>query len=178
MRKPPPATVQPITAAKLREILKSKHVMGRYSYHVPLSHELSVLAAVLTGWQSCNLEPDREWASYPCTREFTHQDQEVASSSRVPFWLRIKFDVDRRAIGHPDYERGWRDAAHDIAARLRPAMERANPGRRFGKGGPIARFIAEVVPLIFPGKMPLSADVRQHLVQPYQRKRRKRRARR
>jgi hypothetical protein len=154
MRAPPDAgTVQPITADKLRKIIEGLQC------HVPSDDKLSVAAAMLTGMQSCNLDPCQEWGDYRV------EERGRARIETVPSWLRLTFDADKRAIGHPrKKKKGWRDFASDIADLFRGMMEEANPGQGFGdRDGPLADFVAAVIPLIFPNEEPSGSAVGQCL---------------
>jgi hypothetical protein len=177
--KAPPPHVAPITADRLRGIIAKLK-----GYDPPPDHELDMLAAVLTGWQSCSLPDDCGQG-----REFlTHVEDGQGGPARVdkvPPWLRLTFDADKRLIGHPrpgmkhkwpighprhgekDWrEKGWRDLARDIGPRLRQMMIAANRGsrQRFGyRDGPVAGFIAEVIPLVFPGQESTVDAVGQYL---------------
>jgi hypothetical protein len=171
MKAPPNAgTVQPITADQLRKIIEglqcSSQVRGRrrpaprrWRCHVPSDDKLSVAAATLTGMRSCNLDPCQEWGNHRV---------EVRGRARietVPPWLPLAFDATARAIGHPrKKKKGWRDFAPDIAALFRGMMEEANPGRPFrDRDGPLADFVATVIPLIFPNEKPSASAVGQYL---------------
>jgi hypothetical protein len=176
--KAPPPHVDPITADKLREIIaKLKRC------HPPPDHELGMLAAVLTGWQSCNLPDDCGQG-----REFFTRVEDVEGGparDKVPPWLRLTFDADKRLIGHPRpgmkhkwlvghprhgeknwRKNGWHDLALDIAPRFREMMQKEgrNPGRLFrDRGGPVERFVAAVIPLVFPDQHLSAAVVGQYL---------------
>jgi hypothetical protein len=73
-----------------------------------------------------------------------------------------------------DYVKDWRDIAFDIVAAFRKAMAKANPGREYGNGGKIViDFVYAVSPLILPPRPWSRSAVKQWLVQPYTRKRRR-----
>lgn len=158
----PSDDLQPITAEQLRKIIEGLESRCK----VPPVDELAVLAAALTGLQYCNLPPDQEW-----DRDFPTRVTDVTSRRdtvrKTSPRLRPTFDIDERTrddgttIGHPRHdEKDWRDLAPDIAARFR----RVYPGQEFGdRGGPVARFAAAVIPLIFPGQNPDADTVGQYL---------------
>jgi hypothetical protein len=137
--KAPPGHVEPITAGQLRKIIKG------LGYCPPSDSELAVLAATLTGWQSCNDAP--EWGCHVRVENVKDKGG-PARVDKVPPWLRLTFDADKRALGHPrpgmkdkwpiDHprygEKDWRkkdchDLVLDIAPRFRGMMQKANPGR-------------------------------------------------
>jgi hypothetical protein len=134
-----------------------------------------VLAAVLTGMQSCN-DPD-DWGQggeFEVCVEATTKGSPAyiegikgspARSDKRGLRPRLTFDTDKRAIGHRRRdERDWRDFDSDIAAEFRKAMETTNRDEPFGdRGGPVERFVAAVVPLIFPDQHPSADAVGQHL---------------
>jgi hypothetical protein len=171
----PPGHVEPITADRLHKIIKC------LGYCPPSDAKLVVLAAVLTGMQSCNLPDD--WG-----RDFFTRVEDVkggpARVDKVPPWLRLTFDADKRALGHPrpgmkhkwpighprhgekDWrKKDWRDLARNIGPRVRQMMIAANPGRqRFGyRDGPVTGFIVEVIPLVFPDQESTVDAVGQYL---------------
>jgi hypothetical protein len=145
--KAPPEHVEPITAGQLRKIIKG---LGK-RYSPPPDPELAVLAAVLTGWQSCNDDP--EWGD-PAFVVSVYDERGRARIDKTPPWLRLGFDADKRALGHlRRRKRDRRDLARDIGPRFQQMMQGANPGLPFGsRDGPVARFIAAVIPLVFPGQ--------------------------
>lgn len=156
-----PASVQPITVEQLRGIVE-----GLGKYKVPPDDALAVLAAVLTGWQSCN--DAVKW-------DYRVVEHGRARIENLPPGLRLTFDADARAIGHPRprrgnrgqtriREKGWHDLAPDVAARFREMMTKANPGQGFGdRGGPVAHFVAAVIPLVFADQMPDANTIGQFL---------------
>ena len=170
--KAPLPHVETITADQLRGIIEG------LGCHAPPAPELAALAATLTGWQACN--DAEEWGCYVRVEDVKGGPARV---DKVPPWLRLTFDADKRLLGHPrpgkkhkwpiDHprhgEKDWRkkdchDLVLDIAPRFRGMMQKANPGRPFrDKGGPIARFIAAVIPLVFPDQRLSAAAVGQYL---------------
>jgi hypothetical protein len=75
---------------------------------------------------------------------------------------------------HPrDYVKDWRDITDDIVAALQKAMVKANPEREYSRGSNfVIDFVFAVSPLILSRPWSRSV-VKQWLVQPYPRKRRK-----
>jgi len=74
------------------------------------------------------------------------------------------FELDMDAVVlMPEYE-SWHDIAVAVASSFRLAMAEKNPHDRFGfsNDGPVARFVAEVVPMI-TGETPRVETVAQHL---------------
>jgi hypothetical protein len=151
-----PPHVAPITADQLRRIIEG---LGD-RYRVPSSDALNVLAAVLTGMQSCN-DPD-DWGrggEFEVRVEATtkgspaHIEGIKGSPARLDkrgLLPRLTFDADKRTIGHPRRRR--RGLLPDIAAEFRKAMKPTNPNAPLGdRDGPVADFVAAVIPLIFQG---------------------------
>jgi hypothetical protein len=147
--KAPPNPVRPIRAYRLRRIING---LGP-RYQLPSSGALRVLAAALTGMQSCNdpvqWDPDFEVRSFD---EYGHEHLRLRT--RKPVWLRLK-----SATGSPKRrQKSLGNLLPDIAAEFRKAMKPTNPNEPFGdRDGPVADFVAAVIPLIFPGQE-LSAD--------------------
>lgn len=158
--KAPPPHVAPITTGQLRKIIAG---LGK-RYCPPSANELAVLAAVLTGMQSCNLIDDLGQGP----EFFTRVEDVKGGPARIhkePPWLQLTFDADKRAIGHPRRrKKTWRDLAPDIAAEFRKAMRPTNLHEPFrDRDGPVAAFVAAVVPLIFPDQRPSAGAVGQCL---------------
>lgn len=174
--KAPPDTVRPIAVEQVREIIEG------LKYPLPTSDKLSEMAALLTGMQSCNRDPVVELASEPEVRVkgvVVGRDRVTRLTgketvTRVPVHLRFAFARGDMKHWGKRRQRGWRDFAPDIAARFRQAMKGVGPDLPLGdRDGPVASFVAAVVPLAFPGQRPSAGAVGQLLA-----RRRKARARR
>jgi hypothetical protein len=146
MRAPPnTAAAASVTAYQLLEIIRGLKLRP------PPDKELAVLVAMLAGMRYCN-EP---------TEMLDEHGRFLRHAQRPPH-LRPLFDAEARAIGHPRPRRGtarlthrrpkkWQDFAPEIAARFRAMY----PDQEFGdREGPLAGFVAAVVPSIFPKQKP------------------------
>jgi hypothetical protein len=166
-----------IKAGQLRKIIEG--LKGR-PHNSPPDHELSVLAAVLTGIQSCNLPDDwgrgGDFYAHVDAIEGIKGTPARFGDKGPPPQPRLTFDAGKRLIGHPRRkQRKWSDFEPDIAARFQQMMKAANPGQEFrDRDGPVADFVAAVAPLVFPGQKTTAGAVGQRLA----RRRRKTRARR
>jgi hypothetical protein len=159
-----PATVQ------LRKIIEG--VGGRCKVVVS-DDELAVFAAALAGWRDGNVPP-RGWWENP--GEFSVCADGVRHS--VPVHLQHAVERGQVKPAGPigrlkRRKRKWHDLAPDIAAWFR----RMSPGQEFGdRDGPVARFVAAVIPLAFPDQNPDVGTVGQYLARHQQKQ--KTRARR
>jgi hypothetical protein len=143
--KAPPDAVRPITAEKLREIIRG--LGSRYTMPPPDS-ELVAVASELTKMQRCN-DPPAGWWENP--KDFSIQVKGGAVRVQTPVWLQGAF---ARGQAEPPWTRrkkNWGDLAPDIAAHFRQLY----PGRKFGdRDGTVALFVAEVIRLVLPNQKP------------------------
>jgi hypothetical protein len=135
-------------------------IIGDLGLRPPPDKEFAMLVAWLRGVQFCN-EPD-VWDVH--TKTFDEHGR-LLRRSQTPAWLRLTFDVEARAIGHPRPRRGnarlthrrpkkWRDFAGETAERFRAMY----PEREFGeRDGVLASFVYAAMRLTFPGRGPRSA---------------------
>jgi hypothetical protein len=161
--KAPPDATQPITADRLRKI------MVDLGFLVPPSGELGEMAAAFAVMQLFNRDPRVELASEPgvSVKSVVTSRDRVArltgkeTITKVPIHLRPAF-----ARGDMKHwrQKNWRDFAPDIAARFRQAMKKMDPNLPLGdRDGPVASFVAAVIPLIFPDQRPSASAVGQFL---------------
>jgi hypothetical protein len=136
--KAPPAHAKSITAEQLLEIIEGLGLPP------PQDNELAAQAVEFTKMQRCNDPPSRWWEN---PGDFTLRVNDGPARPQTPVHLQAAY-VRGQAI--PPWKRrkkDWRDLAPDIAAGFR----RLYPGETFGdRDGPLARFVAGVIPLIFP----------------------------
>src|SRR5205823_6443050 len=116
-----------------------------------------MLATEFTKMQRCN-DPPPGWWEDP--GDFTIRVNDGRARSQTPVHLQGAY---ARGQARPPRERrkkDWRDLAPDIAAGYR----RLYPDETFrDRDGPLARFVAEVIRLIFPGQRPSVSAVGQYL---------------
>jgi hypothetical protein len=176
-----------ITVDELREIIAP--LLDPHQDKMPKEPELSVLAATLTGGQYCNLPPEEEFKALGFPMRLT----DVLGNEYVikaPLWpdhppvdwvyqKPVDWEDRKRSdgnthFGHPrPYRKDWRDITDDIVAALQKAMGKANPERKYSRGSNfVIDFVFAVSPRILSRPWSRSV-VKQWLVQPYPRKRRK-----
>jgi hypothetical protein len=114
-------------------------------------------AVEFTKMQRCN-DPPSPWWENP--GDFTLRVNEGPARSQTPVHLRAAYAHGRALPPWERRKKDWRDLAPDIAAGFR----RLYPDETFrDRDGPLARFVAEVIPLIFPDQRPSASAVGQFL---------------
>jgi hypothetical protein len=160
-----------ITPAEVSDWLtKSLGARDRF----PGEPELAALAAELTGYQYCNILPEREFKDFPIRVTDVLGN---AYDIKAPLWPGDPpFDWGKRAFGHPrHFKKTWHDLVPDLAAAFRKALRLANPGRRFGHYA-IASFLEQAIFRI-TGETPSAATIGRELAGPRPRKRPRKRLR-
>jgi hypothetical protein len=152
--KGPPEHVEQITADRLREVIVGLKCPA------PSKNELSEMAAAYAAMQLFDRDPKVELASEPGVSARNIVTGKVRVTN-VPVHLRHV--VARGATKHWK-QKNWSDRAPDIAAPFRRAMKGVDPNLPLrDRDGPVARFVAAVIPLIFPGQHPSVSAVGQVL---------------
>jgi hypothetical protein len=167
-----------ITVDELREIIAP--LLDPQQDKMPEEPELSVLAATLTGMQYYNLPPEEEFKAlgFPMRLTDVLGNEYVIKAplwpDRPPVDWEDRKRPDGTGFGHPrPYRKDWRDITDDIVAALQKAMVKANPKRKYSRGSNfVIDFVFAVSPRILSRPWSRSV-VKQWLVQPYPRKRRK-----